>query len=107
MAISKGLGRLQIRDLEQDRFARSATITLNGLTLKSPYFFSLVQNLEEASSLREIVLSDAHFGGSVVRIFDAPGIVGSRVANYQMTFDSGEEFSERESRRYRESFPII
>jgi hypothetical protein len=107
MMTNRGSSRLQVRNPEIDRFARSARINLNGFELLSPYFFSLVQNNEEASCLREIARANAHFGGAVVRIFDAPAIVGSRKNNYQATFDSQIEFSEGESRKYKRNFPIV
>lgn len=107
MSTNNAQDRLQIRSVEHDRFARLARITLNGFELNCPYFFSLVQNLEEASALREIALPQAHMGGCVLRIFDATEILGSHRTNFQVTFDNQMEFSEKEIRKYKQEFPIV
>ena len=107
MSISRGLDRLQRREVKYDRFARSAKITLNGFDTDCPYFFTLVQNAAEFESLREIAIQGQHFGGCVVRIFDAPSVIGSRSNQYQMTIESQMMRSEEESRTYKRTFPII
>jgi hypothetical protein len=102
--------RMVVTERNRDRFARSAEVTISRFQLSTPYFFTLVKNPDEFRFLIELTNDSpgAHFGGCVVRLFDAHKIVGERIANLnQQTLDMSSNIIEESFIRFRRDHPII
>lgn len=102
--------KLVVAEEERDRFARTAKITINRFQLNTPYFFTLLKNPAEFDLLIDLTNSSPgkHFGGSVVRLYDAHKIIGDRFRNRQQTrLDEPSAFAEESFLNYVDTHPII
>jgi hypothetical protein len=102
--------KMVVTEQHRDRFARTAELTLSRFSLSTPYFFTLVKNPDEFRFLIELTNDSPaiHFGGCVVRLFDAHKIIGDRVANLdQRTLDLSSSLIEGPFIRFRQDHPII
>ena len=101
---------MAVTETHRDRFARTAEVMLSRFMLSTPYFLALVKNPDEFRILIELTSgsSSPHFGGCVVRLFDAHKIIGERVANLnQQTLDMSANIIEESFIRFRQDHPII
>ena len=102
--------RMRVVERDRDRFARTAEVTISRFQLSTPYFFTLVKNPDEFRLLIELTNDSpgAHYGGCVVRLFDAHKIIGERIANLnQQTLDMSSNIIEESFTRFRRDHPII
>jgi hypothetical protein len=102
--------RMDVAEGKRDRFARTAHVTLSRFLLNTPYFFTLVKTSDEFRLLNELTIGSPgeHFGGCIVRLFDAHKIIGERVANTRQTrLDLPSTLIEEPFQRYQKDYPII
>jgi len=102
--------QVAVTERKRDRFARSAEVALSRFMLSTPYFLTLVKNPGEFRLLNELTIDSAgeHFGGCVIRLFDAHKIMGDRMANLrQSRIDLPSEWADEPFRRYQKDHPII
>jgi hypothetical protein len=85
-------------------------VTLNRFILNTPYYFTLVKNPAEFSFLIDLTSesSGEHFGGSVVRLFDASRIIGDRFRNRQQSrLDMPSRLVEEPFFKYNDDHAIL
>jgi hypothetical protein len=72
-----------VANLRTDRYARTGDLKLGLFDLKSPHFLTLIKSAREFSILSDLISysPDEHHGGCVIRLFDAPRIIGERYKN--------------------------
>jgi hypothetical protein len=83
---------------------------LNRFNLNAPYYFTLVKSPEEFGLLIDLTnrVPGDHFGGCVVRLFDAHRIVGDRFRNRQQTrLDLPSKLAEEAFLSYTDTHPMI
>src|SRR5437870_1470112 len=102
--------KLIVSEKTRDRFARTARIGINRFMIDSPYFFTLVKNPEDFNLLIDLTgrVPGEHYGGCVVRLYDARRIIGDRFRNRrQARLDFPLKLAEESFLDYMDTYPII
>ncbi|MGB9023691.1 MAG: hypothetical protein WCC94_09695, partial [Candidatus Bathyarchaeia archaeon] len=79
--------RLDVTELERDRYARTARIRLADRQIMTPHFLTLVKNPDEFQSLLDLTTQKQppYASGCLVRLFDAQMVLGEHLANMTQT----------------------
>lgn len=77
---------MSVSEIERDRYARSAKITLGERVVESPHFFTRLSNPDELRSFQELVMEGyPRIQGCVVRLFDAKNVLGPSIMDLTQT----------------------
>jgi hypothetical protein len=102
--------RLDVTELERDRYARTARIRLADRQITTPHFFTLVKNPDEFQSILDLTAEKQppSASGCVVRLFDAQRVLGEHLANMtQIRVDALSRYVEERFHTFLETKILV